>query len=685
MVIKRCDLSRLFVVFALAASFALWAGPAVRAHQAVTPKVMTMVQMAPAGTPSCYQNGIPTAACIEKGRKLFETGTFGGNGRTCASCHPASNNFTLDVPFIRKLPASDKLFVHEQVPALAELETPLLRKYGLICENLDGFPNENGKRSCVMRSVITTEGMAASITPDAGAPDRDPVANGFAPARPFFPLKGTLGWAGDGSPGDGSLRSFAIGAVVQHFPKTLNRTPGIDFRLPTEDELDAMEAFQLTLGRREEMNLNPDPFAQNKAFNCKAYDGTNAGACAASPVFELKTLAQLTSWRPQDVFKGQLVSFNDMTVTQGQLLFFGGIPSKPVNGVPTNIRSCAGCHIQAGAGSALAPNTPQPAANRQRATGASLSPASPVCLAEAQGMIYNADGGFGAGASGFPTNGDGSPQDCASSFSTAVFPNGSCFKEFRSVASGSPTEPPLSNAAFAETAKLADVGVRKAIARQEVCGGAVANDQVYLTGTGFFSTPSIIEAASTIPLFHNNIVATVEDSVRFYATDVFDQSPSGGGNRLVLDAVTDGQGQNVNIATSVGAFLRAINALNNLKISAEYVVAARTAAQTSNTREKVRNAKLALKRATDAMSVLTVGGPTTRNYLGGPQNLFTSAPGVASSIQTAKSKLSRYGSSDSAFGKLTSTDLKLANNQIAAACKSMLAAEAASFCPATLP
>ena len=63
------------------------------------------------------------------------------------------------------------------------------------------------------------------------------------------------GWSGDGAPGDGSLRSFATGAVIQHFTKTLNRIAGVDFRLPTEEELDALEAFQLSLGRQQDLTL----------------------------------------------------------------------------------------------------------------------------------------------------------------------------------------------------------------------------------------------------------------------------------------------------------------------------------------------------------------------------------------------------------------------------------------------
>src|SRR5207247_8139449 len=63
------------------------------------------------------------------------------------------------------------------------------------------------------------------------------------------------GWSGDWGPGNGSLRSFATGAVIQHFTKTLHRIPGVDFRLPTDEELDALKAFQLSLGRQQDLAL----------------------------------------------------------------------------------------------------------------------------------------------------------------------------------------------------------------------------------------------------------------------------------------------------------------------------------------------------------------------------------------------------------------------------------------------
>jgi len=49
-----------------------------------------------------------------------------------------------------------------------------------------------------------------------------------------------------------------MGAVIQHFPLTLDRVDGIDFRLPDDAELDALEAFQLSLGRQADPILEAD-------------------------------------------------------------------------------------------------------------------------------------------------------------------------------------------------------------------------------------------------------------------------------------------------------------------------------------------------------------------------------------------------------------------------------------------
>ena len=171
---------------------------------------------------------------VKRGEVLFFEGTFDGNGRTCGTCHPRENNFTLDPEFIATLPNDDPLFVAETNPDLAKnFENPrLMRRLGLILENLDGFSD--------LENVFVMRGIPHALAL------RTSVASGAGPRT---------GWSGDGAPGDGSLRSFATGAVIQHFTKTTNRVAGVDFRLPTDEELDALEAFQLSLGRQEDLTL----------------------------------------------------------------------------------------------------------------------------------------------------------------------------------------------------------------------------------------------------------------------------------------------------------------------------------------------------------------------------------------------------------------------------------------------
>jgi Tol biopolymer transport system component len=166
---------------------------------------------------------------IAQGEAIFFNEKFDGNGRTCGTCHPAENKLTIDAAFIAQLPSDDPLFVAEFNPDLAGLENPrLMREFGLILENLDGFDQPG-----VMRGVPHTRALSTSILSFSGP---------------------RTGWSGDGSP-DNTLRSFTTGAVFQHFTKTLNRVPGVDFRLPTDDELDAVEAFMLSTGRQSDLSL----------------------------------------------------------------------------------------------------------------------------------------------------------------------------------------------------------------------------------------------------------------------------------------------------------------------------------------------------------------------------------------------------------------------------------------------
>jgi mono/diheme cytochrome c family protein len=248
----------------------------------------------------------PDAELIEEGRQIFFNETFEGNGRTCGTCHPAENNFTIDPAFIASLPDDDPLFVAEFNPDLKEnFESPrLMREFGLILENLDGFDDLANKFT--LRGVPHTLGLRFTIDSAQGP---------------------RTGWSGDGSPGDGTLRSFAVGAVIQHFTKTLNRVAGVDFRLPTEEELDALEAFQFSLGRQKELTL-PLPLkgtvarrgqelfnslTEGKCFACHFNAGANGAPAIFGPTagnLNFNTGVEDLPDQPQDL-TGELVPPDD--------------------------------------------------------------------------------------------------------------------------------------------------------------------------------------------------------------------------------------------------------------------------------------------------------------------------------------------------------------------------------------
>lgn len=128
-----------------------------------------------------------------------------------------------------------------------------MRSLGLICENLDGFDEP-----CVFRGVPHTLALRTSTTPALRTPPNP--GNIIVPGTdPPVELANSTGWSADGAPigngARGELRLFALGAVTQHFTKTLNRVPGVDFRVPSDLELDALLEFQLSLGRQQDLVL----------------------------------------------------------------------------------------------------------------------------------------------------------------------------------------------------------------------------------------------------------------------------------------------------------------------------------------------------------------------------------------------------------------------------------------------
>jgi len=204
---------------------------------------------------------MPLVVC--QGGWIFFNETFHGNGRTCATCHPVANNYTIDAKFISALPSDDKLFYGFQ-PRLRysfrddqdfdtgePLETDAIRsKFALVKLHIDGF--EDVQYKFVSRSVPHLLSMATSI-------DRDPTDNTGSD------IVERIGWGGDGSPGDGSLRSFLDAAIEQHFTQDNNRLPPISFRLATEAEKDQMLAFMLALGRTADIDLSNVTMSDNEA------------------------------------------------------------------------------------------------------------------------------------------------------------------------------------------------------------------------------------------------------------------------------------------------------------------------------------------------------------------------------------------------------------------------------------
>jgi cytochrome c peroxidase len=168
---------------------------------------------------------------IEEGGRLFFDETFEGNGRTCSTCHRTNDNLGLSPGLIATLPSNDLLFVAESVAALSELENPTLMRGGraLILENIDGFQNPHVFRATpALNNLLSTAPYGLSAE---------------------FP----------------TIQVFTTGAVMQHFtkntggdPENITRVAGMDFRLPTQAELDAMEAFQLAVFLPNNKDFNLD-------------------------------------------------------------------------------------------------------------------------------------------------------------------------------------------------------------------------------------------------------------------------------------------------------------------------------------------------------------------------------------------------------------------------------------------
>jgi hypothetical protein len=352
-----------------------------------------------------------------------------------------------------------------------------MRKFGLILENLDGFDDLANK--FVMRGVPHTLALLQNTL--SPAPDGTKT-----------PPNERTGWGGDGAParnepfilGDGTshvatglLRDFPIGAVTQHFTKTLLRRNGIDFRLPTNAELTALNAFMRSTGRRADLIL--------------------AGPGALS-------------------LKGEVPREGQRIFNNGGVGFAGGrgIPPGTANGAG----KCFFCHFSAGASDFFFPNQ-----NANFNTNVEQLPSQPADLV-IPAQKNPADGGFGLGT------------------------------------------PP--------------------------------NPLVFGIGDGTFNTPVLVEATDTPPFFHSNVVNTIEEAVNFYNSDQFNNDPGFG-------AQIGGINLQATEVAAVGAFLRVINALENIRSAINIETRARNAKFLN---DSVDLLKLSISELQDAVDALHGGG-----------------------------------------------------------------------------
>jgi hypothetical protein len=422
---------------------------------------------------------------INQGRSLFFVEQFNGNGRTCGTCHREDENLTISPEFIATLPANDALFVAEFNPSLSASACPggtpcfenpvLMRKFALILENLDGFGDLQNR--FVMRGVPHTLALLQNtLSP--------------APDGTTTPPNERTGWSGDGAPSgnftlgngvphlaQGTLRDFPIGAVIQHFTKTLLRRNNIDFRLPTNAELDAMNAFMRSTGRRADLVL--------------------AGPGALS-------------------LKGEIAREGQRIFNNGGVGFPGGrgVPPGTANGAG----KCFFCHFNAGGSDFFFPDQ-----NANFNTNVEQLPSQPADLV-IPAQKNPADGGFGSGT------------------------------------------PPAG---------------------------------VFGLGDGTFNTPVLVEAADTGPFFHNSSILTIEEAVNFYNSDQFNNPPGFGG---VANIQINLQATEV---AAVAAFLRVINALENIRHAIEIEQRARGAKALN---DSVDLLKLSISELEDALFVLHGGG-----------------------------------------------------------------------------
>ena len=120
-----------------------------------------------------------------------------------------------------------------------------------------------------------------------------------------------------------------------------------------------------------------------------------------------------------------------------------------------------------------------------------------------------------------------------------------------------------------------------------------------------FNSPPVVESADTGPFFHNHTVPDLESAVAFYGSDAFKKSvvPTA----IPIQISADPADPEVQ---AIAAFLRVLNALENIRSSIDVAERGRTMIKVADLRDLAR---LSLAETDDALNVLSQGAFSTQS------------------------------------------------------------------------
>jgi hypothetical protein len=146
-------------------------------------------------------------------------------------------------------------------------------------------------------------------------------------------------------------------------------------------------------------------------------------------------------------------------------------------------------------------------------------------------------------------------------------------------------------------------------------------DDGFVNAPGDFNVPVVIEAADTGPFFHNNVfLSGIEGAIAFYSSPAFAASPLG---PLLNIQMTQ---PDIN---DIGAFLRALNAAENVRQIRKRVVHVRDVRSAGNT--AILN--VAIADCQDALDDLL------QRRVGTSSTITTLNPNAVQALQTIKQTL----------------------------------------------